>query len=182
MSLSSDHYGRRMGIVPGNKYPNEEREGRGTNVGGCRRLCFPISFFLLPEAFKTLSAFPLVAGIPHEVCFLGLPHSGENWGGSGSVVSRRKQAYSLNESLWIFKSLEIPVSWCILAAMSDNSEDITGASLVAQWLRICLSMQGTRVRALVWEDPTCRGATGPVSHNYWACASGACAPQQERPR
>ena len=42
----------------------------------------------------------------------------------------------------------------------------TGASLVARWLRICLPMQGTRVRALVWEDPTCHGATGPVSHNY----------------
>ena len=41
-----------------------------------------------------------------------------------------------------------------------------GASLVAQWLRICLPMQGIRVRALVWEDPTCRGATGPLSHNY----------------
>ena len=41
-----------------------------------------------------------------------------------------------------------------------------GASLVAQWLRICLSMQGTRVRALVWEDTTCYGATRPVSHNY----------------
>ena len=40
-----------------------------------------------------------------------------------------------------------------------------GASLVAQWLRICLPMQGTRVQALVWEDPTCRGANGPVSHN-----------------
>ena len=40
-----------------------------------------------------------------------------------------------------------------------------GASLVAQWLRICLLMQGTRVRALVWEDPTCHGAAGPVSHN-----------------
>ena len=40
------------------------------------------------------------------------------------------------------------------------------ASLVAQWLRICLPIQGTRVRALVWEDPTCRGATRPVSHNY----------------
>ena len=39
------------------------------------------------------------------------------------------------------------------------------ASLVAQSLRICLPMQGTRVRALVWEDPTCHGATGPVSHN-----------------
>ena len=41
-----------------------------------------------------------------------------------------------------------------------------GVSLVAQWLRICLLMQGTRVRALVWEDPTCHGATKPVSHNY----------------
>ena len=58
--------------------------------------------------------------------------------------------------------------------------DYFRASLVAQWLRICLPIQGTRVRALVWEDTTCRGATGPVSHNYRACASGACAPQQER--
>ena len=41
-----------------------------------------------------------------------------------------------------------------------------GASLVVQWLRIRLPMQGTRVRALVWEDPTCRGATKHVSHNY----------------
>ena len=31
-------------------------------------------------------------------------------------------------------------------------------------------MQGTRVRALVREDPTCRGATKPVRHNDWACA------------
>ena len=44
------------------------------------------------------------------------------------------------------------------------------ASLVAQWLIICLPMQGTWVRALVQEDPTCRGATKPVHHNYWACA------------
>ena len=42
----------------------------------------------------------------------------------------------------------------------------TRASLVAQWLRICLPMQGTWVRALVCEDPTCRGANGPVCHNY----------------
>ena len=31
-------------------------------------------------------------------------------------------------------------------------------------------MQGTWVWALVREDPTCRGATKPVRHNYWACA------------
>ena len=39
-------------------------------------------------------------------------------------------------------------------------------SLVAQWLRIRLPMQGTQVQALVREDPTCRGATKPVRHNY----------------
>ena len=39
-----------------------------------------------------------------------------------------------------------------------------GTSLVVQWLRIRLQMQGTRVRALVWEDPTCCGAANPVCH------------------
>ena len=56
----------------------------------------------------------------------------------------------------------------VLPNEEERSEEaVRGrASLVAQWLRICLPMQGTRVRALVWEDPTCRGATRPVSHNY----------------
>ena len=65
----------------------------------------------------------------------------------------------------------------------------TGTSLVAQWLRICLPMQGTRVRALVWEDPACCGATKPMRHNYWACALEpmshnywACVPQLLRLR
>ena len=41
-----------------------------------------------------------------------------------------------------------------------------GTSLVAQWLRIRLPMQGTRIQSLVREDPTCRGATKLVRHNY----------------
>ena len=41
-----------------------------------------------------------------------------------------------------------------------------GASLVVQWLRVCGPVRGTRVQALVWEDPTCRRAARPVSHNY----------------
>ena len=49
---------------------------------------------------------------------------------------------------------------------SNISKKRKRASLVVQWLRIRLPMQGTRVRALAWEDSTCRGATGPVSHNY----------------
>ena len=41
-----------------------------------------------------------------------------------------------------------------------------GDSLVAKWLRIRLPMQGTWVLSLVREDPTCRGATKLVHHNY----------------
>ena len=37
--------------------------------------------------------------------------------------------------------------------------------LVVQWLRICLPMQGTQVRSLVWEDPTCPEAAGLAHHN-----------------
>ena len=42
----------------------------------------------------------------------------------------------------------------------------SGASLVAQWLRIHLPMQGKWVRALVREHPTCRRATKPVHYSY----------------
>ena len=31
---------------------------------------------------------------------------------------------------------------------------------------IYLSIQGTQVQSLIWEDPTCRTATGPVHHTY----------------
>ena len=50
-----------------------------------------------------------------------------------------------------------------------------------QWLRISLPMQGTRVQALVQEDPTCRGATKPVSHNYWARVLQLLKPERLEP-
>ena len=76
------------------------------------------------------------------------------------------------------------------------------ASLVAHRWRIHLPMQETQVRSLVWEDPTCHGATRsvcqywgsalePESCNYWGLSTpdsapqekplqwGACAPQLE---
>ena len=56
-----------------------------------------------------------------------------------------------------------PLKW-------NSKRYILGTSLVAQWLRIRLTRQGIRVRALVREDPTCRRATKPVHHSYWACA------------
>ena len=54
--------------------------------------------------------------------------------------------------------------------ITKSEKQISGTSLVAQWLRTRLPMQGTQVWALVQEDPTCHGATKPVCHNYWACA------------
>ena len=48
--------------------------------------------------------------------------------------------------------------------------EISGASLVAQWWRICLPKQETQVWPLVGEDPTCHWATKPLPHNCWACA------------
>ena len=69
-------------------------------------------------------------------------------------------------SIYVFISLEIAqMGYVINIYILKHTKIQIGASLVAQWLRICLPMQGTRVRALVWEDPTCRGATRPVSHN-----------------
>ena len=47
---------------------------------------------------------------------------------------------------------------------------MSGTSLVAQWLRIHLPVQGAWVWSLVWENPTCHGTTKSVHHNYWACA------------
>ena len=49
-----------------------------------------------------------------------------------------------------------------ISLMNIDAKILNRASLVVQWLRIHLPMQGTLVRALAWEDPT----TGPVSHNY----------------
>ena len=39
-------------------------------------------------------------------------------------------------------------------------------SLVVQWLRICLAMQGTQVQSLLRElRSICYGAAGPICHN-----------------
>ena len=80
------------------------------------------------------------------------------------------------------------VSPRIVWSIEGHESVSRGTSLVAQWLRIRLPMQGTRVWALVQEDPTCRGASKPVCHNYWAWALEsvshnywACVPQLLKP-
>ena len=42
-------------------------------------------------------------------------------------------------------------------------------SLAVQWSGVCLPMQGTQVRSLAQEDPTCCRAAEPLCHSHWAC-------------
>ena len=93
---------------------------------------------------------------------------------------------------WLWKTLQSPA--CLLLNAQENrflafwlrsseytgksvicrhlacSKKVSGTSLAAQWLRICLPVQGTQVQFFVWEDPTCRRATKPVNHNCGAPA------------
>ena len=85
----------------------------------------------------------------NQVLYLGLGHPEQN------QVSTGKEGREHGHCVGNFR-----------VGHQELKNQLVGASLVAQWLRICLPMQGARVRALVWEDPTCRGATRPVSHNY----------------
>ena len=50
----------------------------------------------------------------------------------------------------------------------DISNNIDRTSLMVQWIRLRLPMQGTWVWSLVREDSTCHGATKPMCHSYWA--------------
>ena len=54
---------------------------------------------------------------------------------------------------------------------------VPGTSLVVQWLRLHLPMQGTQVWSLLWGDPTGCGDPDymPVHPNYWTPLSSLCA-------
>ena len=113
----------------------------------------------------------------------GCDYLKETWGGlqsSGNTVFllwllvTRMCSLCENSLGWTFTWTPLHVgnisikSW--EKTIGTKLKDRFRASLVVQWLRIRLPMQGTRVRTLVWEDPTCRGATKPMRHSYWGCA------------
>ena len=85
-------------------------------------------------------------------------------------------AYRLNVRHDIIKLLEETMGQTfsdinctnVLLGQAIEIKTKTGTFLGVQWLRIRLPMQGKQVWALIQEDPTCRGATKPVHHNYWA--------------
>ena len=72
-------------------------------------------------------------------------------------------------------------AFCWIAKLQLLKSSFMRASLVVQWLRVRLSVQGTWVQSLVWEDPTRCQETRPVYHNYWAPRPRAHAPQHNKP-
>ena len=81
--------------------------------------------------------------------------------------------------IWMFQSLKIVNCLCFRNLLLDiylkeiirdvhkeSTLGSSGASLVAQWEGIHVPMQETQGQSLLWEDPTCRGATKPRCHDH----------------
>ena len=107
--------------------------------------CTYCSFCLASMVSWTLSTYCI--SVPHY----------STWHIGSSNYFWKESRQSKNRGSWTQQAANLK-TYCL------------GASLVAQWLRIRLPMQGSRVRALVQEDPTYHGATKPMGHNYWVCA------------
>ena len=114
--------------------------------------------------------------LPHiSLCAFGVPPSlpsSENWKKPGCPMLGNRNLRIPHYEILHQRlkggedTIQINLEYMMRSEINQSQKDRYWVSLVAQWLRVCLPMQGTRVRALVWEDPTCRGATRPVSHNY----------------
>ena len=115
-----------------------------------------------------------------------------SWGSESLVTTfqtiiqiRMPQALCLTNAPWS-SLLGSEQFWCVRPLAEAHHLDTTfktefAASLVAQWLRIRLPIQGTWVRALAREDPTCHGVTKPVRHNYWAHVPQLLKPEHLEP-
>ena len=86
------------------------------------------------------------------------------------ISIRQEKTISILRTFWNLPILKLENWFFFQLDVRVFKKPIIWASLVAQWLRIRLPMQGARVRSLVREDPTCRGTTKPVHHSYWAWA------------
>ena len=78
-----------------------------------------------------------------------------------SLISLASLLYKEREQIF----LDVPLTFWKIPKLVQGKKKTSWASLVVQWLGVRLPVQGTRVRALVREDPMCRGATEPVCHS-----------------
>ena len=71
---------------------------------------------------------------------------------------------------------------CMASVQFSLCKITSWVPLVVQWWRDWLPVQGTWVRSLVQEYPTCCGVTKPVHHNYWSCAQSPCSATKKPPQ
>ena len=76
-----------------------------------------------------------------------------------NLVSHRGHSFYWADPEW---ALQPYLLLCFRLVFQKKSKK---TSLVVQWFRICLPRQATWVRSLVWENPTCHGATKCVHCN-----------------
>ena len=67
---------------------------------------------------------------------------------------------------WLYHGPEYSLRKCTICTWKEH---VFWASLVVQWLRVCLAMQTpAMIPSLVLEDPTCFRAAKPIRLNDWA--------------
>ena len=112
-----------------------------------------------------------MAGFGNSEAFWANPPTGQMERGAREaqgIVQSHLSAGGPSSEHRLVLTLALQVGWHsqVWHMLHHSSKLSMGVSLVAQWLRIHLPRQGTRVQALVQEDPTSRRATKAVCHNY----------------
>ena len=82
------------------------------------------------------------------------PPGKSNKGDSSTIINYFKYPKQSKSRYWVKK--QDPTTCCYKKlTLKTKKQDFLGGAVVKNRL----PLQGTRVRALVWEDPTCSGAT-----------------------
>ena len=92
-----------------------------------------------------------------------------------NMINLEHRKWSFSCDLWarsIFRKLSrVGETVCEFDFHSWFSRMNRETSLMVQWVRIHLSMQGTQTQSLVQEDSIGLGATKPIHHNYWSLST-----------